>query len=80
MIKIFVGTSDTEDNWIEKVLVYSLYRNTSEELDIQFLRPKKFPNWNTRGWGTPFTNFRYAIPELCNFEGKAIYMDCDQMN
>lgn len=80
MIRIFVGASDIEDNWIEKILVYSLYKNTSEELDIQFLRPKKFPNWNTRGWGTPFTNFRYAIPELCNFKGKAIYMDCDQLN
>jgi len=80
MIRIFVGTSDTEDNWIEKILVYSLFKHTSEELDITFLRPKMFPNWNMRGWGTPFTNFRYTVPELCNFKGKAIYLDVDQLN
>ena len=38
MIKIFIGTSDIEDNWIEKILVYSLYKNTSEELDISSRR------------------------------------------
>ena len=80
MIRIFVGTSNIEDNWIEKILVYSLFKHTSEELDITFLRPKMFPNWNMRGWGTPFTNFRYTVPELCNFKGKAIYLDVDQLN
>ena len=34
MIKIFIGTSDIEDNWIEKVYLYSLFKNTKEELDI----------------------------------------------
>tara|TARA_B100000809_G_scaffold265190_1_gene323249 strand:+ start:527 stop:1294 length:768 start_codon:yes stop_codon:yes gene_type:complete len=80
MIRIFVGTSNIEDNWIEKILVYSLFKHTSEELDITFLRPKMFLDWNMRGWGTPFTNFRYTVPELCNFKGKAIYMDVDQLN
>lgn len=30
------------------------------------------------GWATPFTMFRWAIPEMCGFEGHAIYTDCDQ--
>ena len=30
------------------------------------------------GWGTPFTHFRWAVPEFRNFEGHAIYCDCDQ--
>ncbi len=80
MIKLFIGTSDWEDEWIERIYLYSLFKNTKEKLDITFLRPKMFKNWTRRGWGTPFTNFRYAVPELCNFEGKAIYTDCDQLN
>jgi len=79
-IKIFVGTSEWEDKWIERILVYTLYQNTDRKLDITFLRPSMFEDWNTTSWGTPFTSFRYAIPELCNFKGRAIYMDCDQMN
>ena len=80
MIKIFIGTSDTEDRWIEQIYLYSLFQNTDAELDITFLRPSMFKDWNKQGWGTPFTNFRYAVPELCNFEGKAIYTDVDQLN
>jgi hypothetical protein len=39
-------------------------------------------NINTRGnyvWFTDFTNFRWAIPEKCGFEGRAIYNDFDQI-
>ena len=31
------------------------------------------------GWGTPFTHFRWSIPEMRAFEGHAIYTDCDQL-
>lgn len=34
---------------------------------------------NNRSWGTPFTGFRFAVPELCNFEGRAIYLDADML-
>ncbi len=80
MVRIFVGTSEVEDKFIERILTYSLYKNSSSDLDITFLRPSLFEGWNQKGWGTPFTCFRYAIPELCNYKGKAIYMDCDQIN
>ena len=79
-IRIFVGTSETEDKWIERVLVYTLLENTDRELEITMMRPSMFEDWNKTGWGTPFTCFRYAIPHLCDYKGKAIYMDCDQMN
>lgn len=80
MIKIFIGTSEHQDTAAEKVLVYSLHKNTNEKLDITFLRPSMFPDWDRSTWGTPFSYFRYAIPELCNWKGKAIYMDVDQLN
>ena len=64
MVRIFVGTSEVEDKFIERILTYSLYKNSSSDLDITFLRPSLFEGWNQKGWGTPFTCFRYAIPIL----------------
>jgi len=32
-----------------------------------------------RTWGTPFSCFRFAVPELCDFEGYAIYRDADML-
>lgn len=33
--------------------------------------------WRTEKWATPFSGFRWAIPEVCGFEGRAIYTDSD---
>jgi hypothetical protein len=30
-------------------------------------------------WYTDFTNFRWAIPEACGFQGRAIYVDVDEI-
>jgi len=79
-LNIFVGTSDTEDTFIERILVYTLNKNTKYPLNIRFLRPRDFPNWNRDTWGTPFTCFRYAIPHIMGYKGRALYFDVDQTN
>lgn len=33
----------------------------------------------SRGWGTPFSSFRFAIPEKMGFLGRAIYLDADML-
>lgn len=35
--------------------------------------------WPKRGWGTDFSCFRFAIPELMGFTGRAVYMDVDML-
>lgn len=84
MIKIFIGTSESqEDSSAEKVLEYTLRKNCSEELDIVFMRNIEgsfFGGFNNSDWWTPFSLLRWAIPEYCNFEGRALYMDVDQVN
>lgn len=36
--------------------------------------------WKKRGaWGTPFSAFRFAVPELCGFKGRALYLDADML-
>lgn len=32
-----------------------------------------------RNWGTQFSGFRFAVPEICKFEGRAIYLDADML-
>lgn len=81
VIPIFIGASDQEcDRIQEKILVYTLQKNTNRKLKIHFLRASDFQGVNASGWGTPFTCLRYAIPKLMNYEGKAIYMDMDMIN
>lgn len=85
MIRIFIGTSTPGfgDEPAEAALKYSLEKHSSEPIDITFMRNEengfagKFDN---RHWVTPFSGLRWAIPEVCNFQGRAIYMDVDQLN
>jgi hypothetical protein len=85
-IKIFVGTSsNNEDSEAEMVLEYTLRKNTEHPLDITWMRQTRdedsiWGGWETNRWSTPFSGFRWAIPEACNFSGRAIYMDVDQLN
>ena len=37
-----------------------------------------FYNWVQLGTG--FSGFRWAVPELCNFTGRALYLDVDILN
>src|SRR3977135_2047662 len=91
-IKIFVGSG--EQSLLErKVLIYSLRKHTKRELDIQVFNgshnaieskefeprpaplslPLKYRNL------TEFSLYRYLIPELCDFQGRAIYLDSDMV-
>ena len=86
MIRMFIGSSSQgEDKDIEMAYEHSLRENSSEELDIVWMRQSDDPNsywgcWQTHTWPTPFSGFRWGIAEFCNFEGRAIYMDVDQLN
>lgn len=85
-VRIFIGSSSNgEDAEIECAYEYSLRQNCSRELDIVWMRQTKntdswWGGWNTPMWSTPFSGFRWAIPEYCEFKGRAIYTDCDMIN
>jgi len=91
-IRIFVGTpANNEDLECMSVLSYSLHKHTSVPIEITWMMLSRDPNsfwysnpdtregWNTQSWATPFSALRWGIPAACNFEGRAIYMDCDQI-
>jgi len=86
LVKIFIGTSaNGEDAIAEMTYEYSLRSNSSRPLDITWMRQtldKESPwgGWETQEWSTPFSGFRWAIPEVCKFKGRAIYTDVDMIN
>ena len=86
IVRIFIGTSaNGEDAEAEMTYEYSLRSNCSRPLEIVWMRQtlnKASPwgGWETQEWSTPFSGFRWAIPEVCKFKGRAIYTDVDMIN
>lgn len=84
-IRIFVGTAaNNEDLESQMVLEYTLRKHTKATLEIEWMKQSRDPasfwsGWNTLGWATPFSGFRWGVPARCNFEGKAIYLDSDMI-
>lgn len=89
-IKVFVGC-DPNNCDLEQMMVleYSIRKHTQHAVDIIWMQLSSDPNspwytnpeslegWRTEKWATPFSGFRWTIPESCNFQGRAIYMDAD---
>ena len=91
-IRIFIGSSP--GNYVEeRVLVHTLQKYSTSPLEINVIngatgsvtfsngKVKRLPaNLVGRVSGaTAFSTARYAIPEWCNYRGKAIYCDSDQV-
>lgn len=88
MIKIFVGCAPNhEDAESQAVLEWSIRKHASEPVEIEWMMLSRDPKsyyfsdggegWQTAEWATPFSGFRWGIPERCGFEGRALYMDSD---
>jgi hypothetical protein len=80
-IQLYVGT-DPQQHVAEKALEASVRENTSGPVQIHWMRQGD-PGWSwggrKHGWATPFTFFRWSIPEKTGHKGRAIYMDADMI-
>lgn len=89
-VHIFIGSSSNgEDAVSEAVYEWSLRKNIKpgRELVIHWMRQTHDPDshwygFDTHLWPTPFSGYRWAIPEYCAKHGieKAIYTDEDMVN
>lgn len=93
MIRLFIGCSaNGEDAEAQALLEYTLRKHhPADDIELHWMmlsrdplspwysNPAKNEGWNTKGWATPFSAFRWAIPHVCNFSGKAIYTDVDKI-
>ncbi|NDH17625.1 MAG: hypothetical protein EBY48_11245, partial [Opitutae bacterium] len=74
-----------EDAKAEMVYEYSIRKNASVPVNITWMKQTRdetssWGGWETPNWSTPFSGFRWIIPEVCGFQGRAIYTDCDMIN
>lgn len=83
MIRVFVGCApDGADAESQAVLEYTLRSRCSLPVDITWMIASRdslsmWSGWDMRRWATPFSGFRWAVPAVCGFQGRAIYMDSD---
>jgi len=79
-IKIFVGTSEVELIAL-KVLEHSIKRHTKDVVEVTKIDNSLAPEPPDARF-LPYTNFsfgRFVIPQLTNYEGRAIYLDSDMI-
>lgn len=76
MIRIFIGW-DSRQPIAYHVLAHSIVRWASVPVSITPLVLDNLPL--TRRGLTPFTFSRFLVPYLCDYEGKAIFMDADML-
>ena len=84
-IQLYVGVAPNgEDAESQMVLEYTARKHSSLPIDIHWMQHTNdnrsiWHGWESSTWETPFSGFRWAIPEACEFQGQAIYMDSDMI-
>lgn len=73
MIQIAIGTQ-TKQAVPQRVLAYSIRKHTREEVDLRFETQR-----HRQVGGTKFGFVRFTVPALFGYQGRAIYLDADQL-
>lgn len=80
LIRIFIGT-DRSQYLAARVLKHSLEKYTSSKIIIENLDTIEIPEPKDirQSQRTGFSFARWAIPEICLYQGRAIYLDADML-
>lgn len=81
MIRVFIGW-DPREAIAADVLAHSIQRRSSQPVAITYIKLdqlKDFKRERDPLQSTDFSFSRFMVPSLCNFEGHAIFMDCDML-
>jgi hypothetical protein len=73
MLQIIIGTQPNQ-YLAEKVLEYSIRKSASRDVVVRRVKQQR-----ASPGGTRFGFVRFRVPQLCDFRGKAIYFDADQV-
>lgn len=79
-IRLFVGAdSNHGDLESQAVLEYSVRQHASRPVAITWMQHGVGPwaGWASAAGRTPFTHFRWSIPSVCEYAGRAVYCDSD---
>lgn len=72
-MRLFVGSYGQKDQE-EKFLEY-ITANCSGKFTVRFLRYENNRDWVNSAWRCNYESLKFAIPEICEFKGDAIYID-----
>ncbi len=77
-VRIYLGTERGQFR-AERVFLWSVmkHRDPARRYEIHLLR--ELAGFQRGAWLTGFTNYRFLVPELTGFSGRAIYNDTDQI-
>lgn len=77
-VRIFLGSERSQFR-AERVFIWSVekHRDPGRIYEIHLLKGLK--GYFSGFWITGFTNYRFAIPHFCDYQGRAIYNDVDQV-
>jgi Glycosyl transferase family 8 len=80
LIRVFVGASPAEVLPL-KVLEHTIREHTTRTVELAFMSdlPCPIPKDASNQPGTNFSFYRFMIPELTGYRGKALYVDSDMM-
>lgn len=80
MIRLFVGVDcNNGDLESQSVLEWSIRKHASAPVEITWMMNGHGPwaGWQTKSMRTPFSHYRWSIPAVCDYQGRAIYTDSD---
>lgn len=80
MLKVFIG-ADSNEIVALHVLMHSIIRHSSVPVSITPLILPQLPMTRERDrhQSTEFAFSRFLVPWLCDYEGMALFLDCDQL-
>jgi hypothetical protein len=73
VLNVIIGTQKNQF-LAERVLEYSIRKNASGEVNVRALHQDR-----ASPGGTNFGFVRFGVPSACDFQGRAIYLDADQV-
>jgi lipopolysaccharide biosynthesis glycosyltransferase len=79
-LRVFIGF-DSREAECSDILAYSLRAHSSVPLEIRYLKLDQldFQRPHDPLQSTEFTYTRFLVPHLCDYRGKAVFMDCDML-
>ena len=75
---IYIG-SEPAQHRAERVLLWSIHKHRDPDRHYKIYIMKDLAGFDRASWKTGFTAYRYAIPTMAGYDGRAIYNDVDQI-
>jgi uncharacterized protein len=77
-VRIFLG-SERGQFRAERVFLWSIAKHRDPRRVYEVFVMKHLTGFSASFWLTAFTNYRFSIPGFCDYRGRAIYNDVDQV-